>query len=364
MQVRPGNTGRLILNAGADAPSQGYLPTLLQQALVADAEKNVESLKERLKEFKAYEEGGEVGSLQVGQVELQLLQGRRDVLQADKDQRDALDSLKQQLGLPVDVPIALDDPPSRRSLASSRASTRSWPSPMPSSSKWTATTPWPRRNCSVAGSRSCSRNRRWPRAEAAFRAGAAREQVGGVEEDPGEGEYDGTRKAASPPRELAGASATTWKWRGRSSTPSCCSNWPRWKLTVPYGEMELALRRYETEPWKILPDEKDRPRLHSSHFREVRKGLRPDRRGIVQRRPRPGPRRQWDPLPPLVMDGVDLLERKTRKKLRRCWFARGPGQPCPFFMNNRAEVHDVSLAAGGYFRKFIARSLQCGVSYG
>src|SRR5205823_10048678 len=60
-----------------------------------------------------YERGGLVSFLQVGQVQLQLLQGRSTVLAKEQLLQTSLENLKTQLGLPLDVPIELDDEPVR-----------------------------------------------------------------------------------------------------------------------------------------------------------------------------------------------------------------------------------------------------------
>jgi outer membrane protein TolC len=90
------------------AVSQGYLPTLQALSQIKIAADNVERLENALKLFEAYEEGGEVSQLNVGNVQSDLLTAQSALLAARRDYGDALDRLKQQLGVPPPVPLELD----------------------------------------------------------------------------------------------------------------------------------------------------------------------------------------------------------------------------------------------------------------
>src|SRR5207253_441441 len=93
------------------AVSAGYLPTLIIGAQLDVDRQNVTALEEFLKIFQAFKEGGDLGQLQVDQLENQLIAGRVLVLQDEQRLHDALDQFKFQLGVPVDVPLELDDQP-------------------------------------------------------------------------------------------------------------------------------------------------------------------------------------------------------------------------------------------------------------
>lgn len=111
--VAPGSAGRLVLGLGPAAPAQGYLPTLLQAAFLENQKKNVTALEYNLGYMEAAEEGGLVQKLQVNQVELQLLGSRVTVLTNTQNLITAFDQFKEQLGLPVNMKLELDDGPIR-----------------------------------------------------------------------------------------------------------------------------------------------------------------------------------------------------------------------------------------------------------
>lgn len=96
-----------------NAPTEGFLPVLLRSVLIRNERQNVEALADFLRRYQALQEGGDFTQLQVDQVELQMLQGRSTVLQREQEYRDALDRLKQQLGVPTDLPLQLDESPLR-----------------------------------------------------------------------------------------------------------------------------------------------------------------------------------------------------------------------------------------------------------
>ncbi len=104
----PSSPSRLVLGTGVSATSSGYLPTLAKRAALEIERENNKRLSSVLSLFRAYEGGGRVSSLQVGQVELQILDSQSRIYMIEKDYRDSLDALKFQLGLPIDVPLDLD----------------------------------------------------------------------------------------------------------------------------------------------------------------------------------------------------------------------------------------------------------------
>lgn len=115
------NLGRGI-GGNLTAPNIGYLPLLLQQAVISNQRRNVVALERLLKIYQAYRDGGQMAQLQVDQVEVQLLNSRGQLLgQAGgggggggiRGYLDALDNFKLQLGLPLTVPLELDDSPLR-----------------------------------------------------------------------------------------------------------------------------------------------------------------------------------------------------------------------------------------------------------
>jgi hypothetical protein len=108
-QVAPGLGQRLTPIAPQGAGPQGYLGALGQKAVLVNQHRNIDALRRFLRLFQVYLEGSIVDSVQVGQVEQQLLASIDSILAAQADYRTSLDQLKVQLGLPMNVQIDLDD---------------------------------------------------------------------------------------------------------------------------------------------------------------------------------------------------------------------------------------------------------------
>ncbi|AMV27963.1 hypothetical protein VT84_26400 [Gemmata sp. SH-PL17] len=115
------NLGRGI-GGNLTAPNIGYLPLLQQSATLNNQRKNVVALERLLQLYQAFREGGQQSDLQVGQVEVQLLTNRSQLLGSANTGAsqsgirgflDSLDNFKLQLGLPITVPLELDDGPLR-----------------------------------------------------------------------------------------------------------------------------------------------------------------------------------------------------------------------------------------------------------
>ncbi|MBN9120919.1 MAG: TolC family protein, partial [Planctomycetes bacterium] len=113
------NLGRGI-GGNLTAPNVGYLPLLQQQAIINNQRKNVAELERLLRIYRAYREGGQLAPLQVDQLEVQLLTSRGQLLGSTgggasgiRGFLDSLDSFKLQLGLPITVPLELNDAPLR-----------------------------------------------------------------------------------------------------------------------------------------------------------------------------------------------------------------------------------------------------------
>ena len=101
------------VNPSLTAPSQGYLPTLLTSALERNERENLISLTGYLALYREYQGRGDVSELQVGQVEQQILRSQTSLLQQGQALGAALDQFKLQLGLPTQLPLELDDEPTR-----------------------------------------------------------------------------------------------------------------------------------------------------------------------------------------------------------------------------------------------------------
>jgi hypothetical protein len=112
------NLGRGI-GGNLTAPNIGYLTLLRLEAQINNQRRNVAALERLLRLYQAFREGGQQSPLQVGQVEVQLLLSRGNLLTGGgnnpgiREYLDALDNFKLQLGLPMTVHLELDDTPLR-----------------------------------------------------------------------------------------------------------------------------------------------------------------------------------------------------------------------------------------------------------
>jgi outer membrane protein TolC len=106
--VTPGPSGSLLVSFTPSAPSEGLYSTILKAGVLDIDLLNIRRLREGLKLFEGFEEGGEVSKLQVDQVRLQLLSGLSTVLNDAKNLRDSFDNIKLQMGLPVTTQLEID----------------------------------------------------------------------------------------------------------------------------------------------------------------------------------------------------------------------------------------------------------------
>ena len=102
-----------IASTDVSGQFRGYFPTLFRQLDMAVDQKYVHDLERALQLFQGFEEGGQVSPLQVSQVRVALLNSRNAVLKDYQDKTNALDQFKLQLGIPINLPLVLDDTPGR-----------------------------------------------------------------------------------------------------------------------------------------------------------------------------------------------------------------------------------------------------------
>jgi len=108
VQVAPQPPLGPILNSGVTITPQGYLSAIQERQVLVNSYKNIQALQRSLRIFENWLEGGLVNQVQKGQVEQSLLRSYETVLGAQVSFRVSLDQLKQQLGLPLTVPLDLD----------------------------------------------------------------------------------------------------------------------------------------------------------------------------------------------------------------------------------------------------------------
>lgn len=101
------------VNPSPNAPSQGFLPTLLTGSLVRNEQANLSALTSYLALYREFQGRGDFSELQVGQVEQQILRSQSTLLQRRQDLANGLDQFKLQLGLPTNLPLELADQPSQ-----------------------------------------------------------------------------------------------------------------------------------------------------------------------------------------------------------------------------------------------------------
>ena len=108
----PGLTLRGI-TPSPNSPNQGFLPTLLAEAIVRNDRENLATLADYFALYKEFAGRGDVSELQVGQVEQQILNSESSTMRDELNLMNGLDRFKIQLGLPTQLPLELDDGPTR-----------------------------------------------------------------------------------------------------------------------------------------------------------------------------------------------------------------------------------------------------------
>lgn len=108
-QVPPGSGARLSPINPSGATPQGYLSTVGEKALLVNQYRNLEALRGYLRRFRRYVTGGIVNEVQVGQVEQTILRSTDNLLSSQASYRISIDQFKQQLGLPMTLDLDLDD---------------------------------------------------------------------------------------------------------------------------------------------------------------------------------------------------------------------------------------------------------------
>ncbi len=105
VQVAPQPALGPILNSGVLITPQGYLSSVLERTILFNFYKNIQAFQRYLRIFDVWLEGSLINQVQRGQIEQGLLQNYETVLGQQLNFRVSLDQLKQQLGLPMTVPL-------------------------------------------------------------------------------------------------------------------------------------------------------------------------------------------------------------------------------------------------------------------
>lgn len=304
LQVFPGQAGRLNLSPAIPAPVSGYLGTLLEHAQIAIDQANVVQLQEFIKMFEGFKEGGDVSQLQVDQVEQQLLQGRSQLLQDQQQYQDSIDRFKLQLGLPTALLLELDDTPLRPLKEQFQRYEEVFREFGDASREATTLLPekfLPRLRVELRRLFTSSGLVKGTDFRTRIAASWAAWEKLTAQELKTRLDRDGEER-----RKLLDAKAELEK-AGKGLDPREQLRLQQLDFEIDLGNFELALRRYESQPWKAEMDARRREQMRSQAFRNVASGfvlvLGEARNERLQKL-----RRQWPDLPRLCVEGVDLLQ--------------------------------------------------------
>lgn len=96
--------------SGAIGGAGGFLGLLSDLQEIRIQERNVKDQQEILAQFRAFFEEQKIDLLQVTQVQSNLYNAQRSLAQSRNQYQDSLDTFKQTLGIPPEVPLVVDDP--------------------------------------------------------------------------------------------------------------------------------------------------------------------------------------------------------------------------------------------------------------
>ena len=309
VQSFPSAGARVDLSTATIAPSEGFLPNVLARGNLDIEKDDVKRLNTVLQLFQAYEGGGRVSSLQVGQVQLQILQAQSRVLQLEQASRDSTDNFKLQMGIPVEVPLELDDESIRDVMKH-----------------------FARYEEMIAQFNDMLRqvDKMDPKDE----AGQLRERLGRLITDAPLVRLTKTFRAQFPARwqawqrgalddkTLNAKLLDARKERNRllddkatlelKEQPSPAAETEKLKgveREIAVGEMEQGLRHYEATPWQNVQNPRLQAEMHVALFRDVRNAFsevlgEASNERLDQLRP------NWPELPAIVLEGVNLVADK------------------------------------------------------
>lgn len=342
LSVVPG-AGRTILPSlfnTANAPTpQGFLSTLGEKAQLVNQYKNIQALQRFLRLFQVYLEGGIVTAVQVGQVEQTLLRSIETVLTNQANYRISLDQLKQQLGLPMTVPLDVTDTDLRPMIRQVNryenlsAAFDALGIELQTYSKPDEALLLRGRLRQLFTGASLTRG-------TGFRAtilGRWRvwellpPPVPGARTGPLEEKLDALRAER---RKLLDRRAST---PGGQLPAAQQQRLAELDFETDLGQFERAVRTYELQPWKSIKDEGERLTRQSQMYRVIIRGFL----ALVEeafRERQDQIRGGWAPLPPACVNGVDLLSAPEDLALAAAECAALTNRLD--LMNNRAQLVD------------------------
>ena len=296
------NLGRGV-GSNLTARPTGYLSTILLAATLENERKNVAALEQFLKLFQNLQEGGGVNILQVIRVEQNLLRSRTSVLRSTQLYLDNIDFFKLQLGVPATMPIELDAgplKPIRRQLDRFEQVYEQLQDVVAEAGRFDPTeTPaeyrdrWGRLFTQSPLARGTDFARAYPDWSAELR-GLTADEID-----------DRLNRLAARRRQLLDEKAAR-ELQGIGDTAEQVAAVEAVDAEADRLRFELALRAYESRPWQNAPPA-SREIAQSLVFRAAAEAgilvaiqARNSRLTVI--------RGDWPDLPPIVVDGCDLLE--------------------------------------------------------
>lgn len=342
-RVNPGEGGRLGLIGPTGATPQGYLSTVGEKAVLRNQYRNIEALRKYFNLFQVYLEGGIVNSVQVGQVEQQLLNSINNILTNQANYRISLDQFKQQLGLPMNLRIDVDDTPLRPMMDQTRRFEQI-SNEFERISQLAA-------GYSTAGQENQLRDRlrkilleepaiartKFP-ARLKERWADWEKEPAGVKEVIGSGALDRRLDKLTAERRKLAEKREELKDKGKGDLDAKDSaRLEELDFEVELGRFEKALRAYASRFWDAEKDAYRRSLLQSVQFNVAyRQFLALLEEPFRERRQ--DIRKQWPELPPLCLEGVDLLADDDEKVLATV--VRVALENRLDLMNQRAQLMD------------------------
>ncbi len=301
------NLGRGI-GGNLTSPSVGYFQLLQQQAQIANQRKNVAELERLLRLYRAFREGGQQSDLQVGQVEVSMLSSRANLLNGGggapglRQYLDQLDNFKLQLGLPMTVPLELDDAPLRpirlqlqrfeaiyADLRQVEEQARQYDPAAPPAALRDRFRQLFTQSALVKGTRfAATIEQRWDQWRR-LNPEQLQERLGQLRQQR---------------QQLLNRRAERQQ-QGLPEPPEETERLQQLEAEIELGLFEVAVRLYESQPW-LKEKGPLRDSVQANAFREALNAFyqvileaRQERQQLLQQ--------QWPELPPVVIDGVDLL---------------------------------------------------------
>lgn len=325
VQVAPGAGGRLFPIDGPAPTPQGYLSTVGERAQLVNAYKNIENLERYLRLFRVYLEGGIVTEVQVGTVEQAVLRNVESALNNQASYRISLDQLKQQLGLPMTVPIDLDDAPLRPMI---EQTTRFESVTLDFESTTNRSLSYARAD--EAGQLRGRLRRllltspvvRGTRFETQFpKRWAAWEALPLTLPSPPEGRGKGEGEDTGPlERRLDAVRAERARLHEKQAdgkdklSDKETQRLGELDFEIELGRFERNLRIYERQPWKNVKDPIEKNILQNRLFRLVHRGFLSLLEDPLSER-LDAIRHNWPALEPICVEGIDLLRAPEDKAL-------------------------------------------------